>query len=177
LQEMEASTSKDLPSFASTSPPTSTVRATSPPPVYVGDIPIITFENSLEDVIGKHNEAYFDSQEFLEEGRESSYEELEEEEIFEGEYAFHEDRTLEELWWPAEVLHNVHSLHSKKDSCGMRKRRKVLGELNINVEGGDFLEGEAYRSFPAAHCPPPTVSCGGGPLHAEPLHRGVGGGP
>jgi hypothetical protein len=37
--------------------------------------------------------------------------------------------TLEELWWPVEVLHNVNSLHSKKDSCGERKRRKV------NVEG------------------------------------------
>jgi hypothetical protein len=123
---MEASTSKDPPSPASTTPPTSPVRAASPPPIYVGDIPIITFENSLEDVIGEHNEAYFDSQEFLEERRESRYEELEEEEIFEGEYAFHEDWTLEELWWPAEVLHNVNSLHSKKNSCGVRKRKKCL---------------------------------------------------
>jgi hypothetical protein len=66
---MEASTSKDPPSPTSTTPPISPVRAASPPPIYVGNIPIITFENSLEDVIGEHNEAYFDSQEFLEEGR------------------------------------------------------------------------------------------------------------
>jgi hypothetical protein len=26
---------------------------------------------------------------------------------FEGEYAFPEEKTLEELWWPVEVLHNV----------------------------------------------------------------------
>jgi hypothetical protein len=148
LQAMEASTSKDPPSLASTTPPTSPVRAVSPPPVSVGDIPIITFENSLEDVIGEHNEAYFDSQEFLDEGRESSCKELEEEEIFEGEYAFHEDRTLEELWWPAEVLHNVNSLHSKKDSCGMRKRRKVLGELNINVGGVIFWKGRLTGAPP-----------------------------
>jgi hypothetical protein len=172
LQAMEASTSKDPPSLASTTPPILFVRAASPPPVYVGDIPIITFENSLEDVIGEHNEAYFDSQEFLEEGRESSCEELEEEEIFEGEYAFHEDRILEELWWPAEVLHNVNSLYSKKDSCGVRKRRKVLGELIVNVEGGDFLEGEAHRSSPAAHFPPPTKSCGGAPPMPNPFTVG-----
>jgi hypothetical protein len=55
----------------------SPVRAASPV-VYVGDIPIITFEDSLQDDIGEHNEAYFDSQEFLEEGRESSCEEFEE---------------------------------------------------------------------------------------------------
>jgi hypothetical protein len=34
------------------------VRVTSPPLVYVGDISIITFEDSLQDVIGEHNEAY-----------------------------------------------------------------------------------------------------------------------
>jgi hypothetical protein len=51
---MEASTSKDPPLPASTTPPTLPVRAASPPLVYVGDIPIITFENSLEDVIGEH---------------------------------------------------------------------------------------------------------------------------
>jgi hypothetical protein len=68
LQAMEASTSQDPTSPASTIPPTSPVRAASPP-VYVGDIPIITFEDSLQDDIGEHNEDYFDSQEFLE-GRE-----------------------------------------------------------------------------------------------------------
>ena len=115
---MEASTSKDPPSPANTIHPTSPVRAASLPPIYVGDIPIITFENPLEDVIGEHNEAYFDSQEYLEEGRESSFEVLKEGEIFEGEYAFHEDMILEELWWPAKMLDNVNSLYSKKDSCG-----------------------------------------------------------
>jgi hypothetical protein len=73
------------------------------------------------------------------------------------------------------VLHNVNSLHSKKDSCGMRKKRKVLGELNVNVWGGDFLEGEAYRSSPAAHCPPPTMSCGGAPPMPNPFIVGWGG--
>jgi hypothetical protein len=33
-------------------------------------------------LLGEHNEAYFDSQEFLEEGRESSCKEFEEEEFF-----------------------------------------------------------------------------------------------
>jgi hypothetical protein len=84
LQAMEASISKDPTSPASTIPPTSPVRAASPPAVYVGDIPIITFQNSLEDVIGEYNEAYFDSQEFLDEGRESHCKELEDKEIFEG---------------------------------------------------------------------------------------------
>jgi hypothetical protein len=135
LQAIEASTSKDPTSPASTTPPTSPVRAASLPAVYVGDIPIIMFEKFLQDVIGEHNEAYFDSQEFLEEGKESSCEELEEEEIFERKYAFHEERTLEELWWPAEVLHNVNSLHSKKHSSSERKRRKILGNLNVNVGG------------------------------------------
>jgi hypothetical protein len=133
---MEASTSKDPTSPPSIIPPTSSVRAASPPPVYVGDIPIIIFEDSLQDDIGEHNEAYFDTQEFLEEGRELSCDEFEKEEIFEGEYAFLEDRTLEELWWPAEVLHNVHSLHSSKNASGERKRRKVLGELQVNVRRG-----------------------------------------
>jgi hypothetical protein len=44
-------------------------------------------------------------------------------------------------------------------------------------EGGDFLEGEAYRNSPTAHCPPPTVSYRGVPPHAESLHHGVGGTP
>jgi hypothetical protein len=74
---MEASTNKDPTSPTSITPPMSPVRAASPV-VYVGDIPIITFEDSLQDDIGEHNEAYFDSQEFLEEGRESSCEEFEE---------------------------------------------------------------------------------------------------
>jgi hypothetical protein len=111
------------------------VRVASPP-VYVGDIPIITFEDSLQDDIGEHNEAYFDSQEFLDEWRESSCEEFEEDEIFEGECAFLEDKTLEELWWPAEVLHNVYSLHLNKNACGERKRRRVLGEIQVNAGGG-----------------------------------------
>jgi hypothetical protein len=136
LQAMEASTTQDPTSPASTTPPTSPVRAASPL-VYVGDIPIIIFEDSLQDDIGEHNEDYFDTQEFLE-GRESSCKEFEEDEIFEGEYAFPEERTLEELWWPTEVLHNVHSLHSSENAYGERKRRRVLVEMQVNVEGGDF---------------------------------------
>jgi hypothetical protein len=124
---MEASTSKDPISPASITPPTSPVKSASPPPVYVGDIPIIIFQGSLQDVIGEHNKAYFDSQELLEERRESSCEKFEEEESFEGEFAFPEDRTLKELWSPAEVLHNVNSLHSNKNACVERKRRRVLG--------------------------------------------------
>ena len=93
---MEASTSKDPTSPASITPPTSPVRAASPP-VYVEDIPIITFEDSLRDDIWEYNKAYFDSQEFLEDGRKSSCEEFEEDEIFDDEYAFPEDRALEEL--------------------------------------------------------------------------------
>jgi hypothetical protein len=138
LQVMEASTTQDPTSPASTTPPTSPMRAVSPP-VYVGDIPIITFEDSLQDDIGEHNEDYFDSQEFLE-GRESSCEEFEEDKIFEGEYSFPEDKTLEELWWPAKVLHNVHSLHSSENACDERKRRRVLAEMQVNVEGGIFCK-------------------------------------
>jgi hypothetical protein len=48
-------------------------------------------------MIGEHNEDYFDSQEFQEEGREWSCEELEKNEVNEKEYAFSEERTLEEL--------------------------------------------------------------------------------
>jgi hypothetical protein len=110
----------------------------------------ITFEDTLQDDIGEHNEDYFDSQEFLEEGRGSSCEEFEEDKNFEGEYAFPEDRTLEELWWPAKVLYNVHSLHSSKKACSERKRRKILGEIQVNVGGGDFLQERGERSSHAA---------------------------
>ena len=96
---MEASTNKDPTSLASLTPSTLPMRVASPL-VYIGDIPIIIFRDSLQDDIGEHNEAYFDSQEFLEDGRELSCHELEEDEIFEGEYAFDEDKTLEVLWWP-----------------------------------------------------------------------------
>jgi hypothetical protein len=136
---MEASTTQDPTSLASTTPPTSPVRAALPP-VYVGDIPIITFEDSLQDDIGEHNEEYFDSQEFLEEGKKSSCEKFEEDKFFEGDYAFPEDMTLKELWWPAEVLHNVHSLHSSKNACSEKKRRKVLGEIQVNMGGEIFCK-------------------------------------
>jgi hypothetical protein len=81
---------------------------------------------------------YFDSQEFLEDGKESSYEEFKEDEIFEGECAFSKDMTLEKLWWPIEVLHNINSLHSNKNACGKRKTRTVLDELEVNMGEGFF---------------------------------------
>jgi hypothetical protein len=64
LQALEASTSKDPTSPAPLTPPPPLVKAPSPPPIFVGDIPIINFDSSLYDVIGEHNEDYFDSQEF-----------------------------------------------------------------------------------------------------------------
>lgn len=60
------------------------MRIPSPPTIFVGDISIINFDIPLHDMIGEHNDDYFDTQEFLKEGRESSCEELEEDAIDEG---------------------------------------------------------------------------------------------
>jgi hypothetical protein len=85
LQVLEASTTKDPTSPTILTPPSTPVRAPSPSSIFVGDIPIMIFDSSLHDLIGEYNEEYmeeyFDSQEFQEEGRESSSKELEEDEI------------------------------------------------------------------------------------------------
>jgi hypothetical protein len=71
---LEASTRKDPTSAEVLIPPSQLLtlpsppmRIPSPPSLFMGDIPILNFGISLHDVIGEHNDDYFDSQEFVEE--------------------------------------------------------------------------------------------------------------
>lgn len=57
------------------------------------------FDTTLQQIIGKYNDEYFDNQEWDFEGRESSCEELEKEDFDEGEYAEEEFRSLKEMSW------------------------------------------------------------------------------
>jgi hypothetical protein len=117
--------SKDPTPPSSLTPPSIHMRAPSPPLIFMGDISIMTIDSSLHDLIGECNDKCFDNQQLQEGERDSSCEELEEDEIKEGAYAYDEERTLEELWWPAKVLHNVGSLQSSTKNICVRGKIKV----------------------------------------------------
>jgi hypothetical protein len=68
LQALEAFTSKAPIPPSTLTPPSTPRRTPSPPPSFVGDIPIVAFESSLYDLIKEYNKEYFDSQEFQRRG-------------------------------------------------------------------------------------------------------------
>jgi hypothetical protein len=107
LQEVSTSTLLSLPP-----PLASPLRAPSLLIILVVEPPIEDFDSAWQrwkEEIGEYNEDYFDSQEREVCGTQSNCEELEEEDFDEGEFGTAEVRSLEDLWWPKESLHNMES--------------------------------------------------------------------
>jgi hypothetical protein len=79
--------------------------------------------------IGECNTDYIDSQENFLYALYSSCEELEEDDFMKGDYANDEVRSLEDIWWPMECMHNVHtfSRRNERKERGRKRKRRECG--------------------------------------------------
>jgi hypothetical protein len=76
----------------------------------------------------------------------SSCEELEDDDFMEGDYANDEVRSLEDIWWPVECMHNVHTFsrsNERKERGGKKKR----GECGFSM--GEGLGPTSLAKFPS----------------------------
>jgi hypothetical protein len=82
--------------------------------------------------IGEYDGDYIDSQENFLYASHLSCEELEAEDFMEGDYANDEVRSLEDIWWPAECMHSVHTF-SRSNERRERGRKKKRGECGFSM--------------------------------------------
>lgn len=85
------------------------------------------FETTLGQTFSQFNHDYFDIQDQKIEGRESSCEESEENEFHEDQYVFDEERSVDGLGWPPEMLHQLPSPKQER-RCKKYHRRQILKE-------------------------------------------------
>jgi hypothetical protein len=108
--------------------------------------------------IGEYDGDYIDSQENFLYASHLSCEELEAEDFMEGDYANDEVRSLEDIWWPAECMHSVHTF-SRSNERRERGRKKKRGECGFSM-------GEALGP-PFLQNSPPLVDLGGNFVEEE----------
>lgn len=97
------------------------------------------FDDEYVDNIGNFDHEFVDSQEHELQGRESSCEELEEDDFDEGLYAVDETQTPEELLWPPEMLHHPQKFkqHSSPNISQVRQGSSVGNEQGPCGEGSN----------------------------------------
>jgi hypothetical protein len=130
-------------------------------PIFSSPAPTLQVEASTQDFdtswemwreqIGDYDGAFVDSQEKEFYNSESSFEEDEEEDIDVGEYGGEDVTSLEEILWPQECLHNVHTYTTTIHQIGReRKRRKLTANSLLQGEIAMSLQAPAASSPQAA---------------------------
>jgi hypothetical protein len=136
----------------------STPIFSSPPPTVQVEASTQDFDTSWgmwREQIGDYDGAFVDSQEKEFYNCESSFEEDEEEDIDVGEYGAEDVTSLEEILWPQECLHNVHTYTTTIHQIEReRKRRKLNANsllqgriaMSLQVPAGSASQAQAVEA-------------------------------